>query len=190
MPDQHSQSGERLEREQALAALMRAANEGDKNAYRLFLEKVMPFVRGLTRRHRAASGSSDGEDIVQEVLLALHLKRHTWQPDQAISPWIAAITRHKIIDEFRKTKRRMELPFDENFDAPNPEPEQDMLSNREMERLMSQVSDSQRAVVTSITMEGRSITQTASHFGMSEGAVRVALHRGLKALAAAYRSFE
>jgi RNA polymerase sigma-70 factor, ECF subfamily len=142
MPDQHSQSGERLEREQALAALMRAANEGDKNAYRLFLEKVMPFVRGLTRRHRAASGSSDGEDIVQEVLLALHLKRHTWQPDQAISPWIAAITRHKIIDEFRKTKRRMELPFDENFDAPNPEPEQDMLSNREMERLMSQVSDS------------------------------------------------
>jgi DNA-directed RNA polymerase specialized sigma24 family protein len=42
-------------------------------------------------------------------------------------------------------------------------------------------------VVSSISLDGNSIKDTAAKLGMSEGAVRVAFHRGLKKLAELYR---
>lgn len=46
----------------------------------------------------------------------------------------------------------------------------------------------QRDVVQSSTVESNSIKKTAAKLAMSEGAVRVALHRGLAKLAAKLRN--
>ena len=130
------------------------------------------------------------EDAVQETLLAVHLKRHTWDETQPIGPWIGAITRYKLIDLARKCGRRKEIKLDETFELAAPELEESSLSDHEVTRLLDTVSETQREIVRSISIKGVSIREVATTMNMTEGAVRVTLHRGLKALAEAYRRLE
>ena len=167
--------------EAELARLMRAALAGDDKAYAGFLHAVAGLVRAFARR-RTGQGAIDPEDIVQETLLAVHVKRHTWKADAAVTPWLYAIARYKLIDAYRRRGRRIEVEIDEiadTFAAPEP----DRVSEREIGKALDMLAPGQRSVVAAISVEGRSIGETAAHLGMSETAVRVALHRGLTAIA-------
>jgi len=87
-----------------LSTLMRAARRGDDEAYRRLLTEVATWLRGIARRGLATAGrgSDDSEDIVQETLLAMHLKRDTWDETQPIEPWLRAIAHHKLVDHLRR----------------------------------------------------------------------------------------
>ena len=98
--------------EAELARLMRAATAGDEKAYAEFLRGTAAIVRGFARR-KIVQGGVDPEDVVQETLLAIHLKRHTWRQDAPILPWIYAIARFKLIDAFRRRGRRIEVSVDD-----------------------------------------------------------------------------
>lgn len=168
-------------REEAeLARLLKAALQADEKAYAEFLRRAALLVRGFARR-RITHGGIDAEDVVQEALLAIHLKRHTWREDAPVGPWLFAIARYKLVDAFRKVGRRLEVELDDEFDAPLPEAEEHA-SEREIKRVLDTLAPGQRAVVSAISVEGRSIGETASSLGMTEVAVRVALHRGLAAI--------
>jgi RNA polymerase sigma-70 factor (ECF subfamily) len=166
--------------EAELANLFRAALAGDEKAYAVFLSRVASLVRGFARR-RIEHGV-DPEDVVQECLLAIHTKRHTWRDDAPVRPWIFAIARYKIIDAFRRRGRRIEVDI-ADFAETLAEPERESASQREVERALERLPPGQRQVVASISVDGRSITETAQALGMNETAVRVALHRGLAAIA-------
>src|SRR6516225_5526263 len=73
------------DRDRIWARWMRAANVGDDIAYRRLLEALAPLLRQVVRRsfERVGFGNSDVEDVVQETLLAIHLKRQTWDEDEA-----------------------------------------------------------------------------------------------------------
>ena len=165
---------------------MRAARDGDAAAYRRLLDALTPVLRAGAARglSRAGAGTADVEDVVQETLLALHLKRHTWEPSQPLMPWVVTIARHKLVDGLRRRGRRAEVPvadFEEILAAPA---ERDPTEARDVDRVLDRLAPRQRDIVRSITIEDRSIAATADRLGMTEGAVRVALHRGLRALAA------
>lgn len=173
------------------ASWMKAAHAGDAAAYRRLLEALTPFLRAVVRRRGAGPGldAADVEDVVQETLLAIHLKRGTWDPRQPVGPWVAAIARNKLIDAMRRRGRRIDVPIDDFLETlPAPEPDGE-LSSREAERLLEVLKGRQHQVVKAITVDGEDIRGAAERLHMSEGAVRVALHRGLAALSAAYRSF-
>jgi RNA polymerase sigma-70 factor (ECF subfamily) len=164
-----------------LAGLMRAALAGDERAYAEFLRRAACLVRGFART-RIVRGGIDPEDIVQETLLAIHMKRHTWRDDGSVLPWLYAIARYKLVDAFRRSGRRMEVEIDEVAET-LAAPETETVSGREIDRALSILAPGQRSVVAAITVDGRSIGETARNLGMSETAVRVALHRGLTAIA-------
>jgi RNA polymerase sigma-70 factor, ECF subfamily len=167
--------------EAELARLMRAAIAGDERAYRDFLQRAACLVRGVVRR-KISQGEIDPEDIVQETLLAIHMKRHTWRDDAPVTPWLYAIARYKLIDAFRRRGRRVEVDIDEiaeSFAVPEPE----TVSDREIGRALEGLAPRQRSVVAAVSVYGRSISETAETLGISETAVRVALHRGLAAIA-------
>jgi RNA polymerase sigma-70 factor (ECF subfamily) len=167
--------------ENELARLMRAAIAGDEKAYGDFLRRAACLVRGFTRR-KVVPGGIDPEDIVQETLLAIHVKRHTWRDDAPVMPWLYAIARHKLIDAFRRRGRRVEIEIGEIAETfAQPEPE--TISDREIGRALETLTPRQRSVVAAVSVDGRSISETAKSLGMSETAVRVALHRGLTAIA-------
>ena len=132
----------------------------------------------------------DVEDMVQDVLLAVHLKRHTWDARQPLGPWLRAIVRHKVIDGIRRRGRRDEVDIDDVIDT-LPAPQDDPPPSRgDLDKYTEALAGKQREVVRAIGMNGASIAQAAQTLGMSEGAVRVALHRGLAALAKIHRTMD
>ena len=176
--------------EEEWAMWMRAAISGDAGAYRRFLVSVTPNLRSMARRRYRAVGASDGdaEDLVQEVLLTIHLKRGTWDQSRPIGPWIAAIVRNKLIDTLRRRGRRNVVPIDEVMDTLGTEDQSESLSQRDVDKLLGRLKTQHRDIVKSISISGNSVRETADRLHMTEGAVRVALHRALRALAALYRS--
>ena len=124
--------------------------------------------------------------MVQEILLAVHLKRHTWEPSAPIVPWIQAIARHKLVDALRRGGRRSYVPIEEVAEsllAVEPAP---AVPTIKLEQGIQNLPDRQREVVRAVAVQGASIRETAQRCHMSEGAVRVALHRGLASLAACF----
>src|SRR5271157_6104261 len=95
--------------------MMKAAIAGDEGAYGRLLEEIGRSVRAMARAAfaRARVGDADIEDAVQETLLAIHLKRHTWDAGQPLAPWAYAIARHKIIDALRRRGRRRVEPLED-----------------------------------------------------------------------------
>lgn len=178
-----------IDRDQALADLLRRANSGDASAYRQFLDGLVPLIRAAARRalSRIGTPSADLEDVVQEALLAVHLKRQTWNSDLPIAPWLHAIVRYKLIDFARRHGRRKEIDLDQDMDFAAPAHDEHDLSDRDLSRLMQNLSDTQRQIVTSISVNGISIREVAKAMNMTEVNVRVTLHRSLKSLADAYR---
>ncbi len=168
--------------------MMRAAMSGDASAYRTFLEAVSPVLRASARRNLMRIGRpiSDVEDIVQETLLAIHLKRHTWESDRPIRPWIAAIARNKLVDLLRRRGHHVEIPIEYIDDSPSDEGS-DPLGRHELDRMLETLNERQRDIVRSLSLNGATVRETANRLSMSEGAVRVSLHRALGALAALYR---
>jgi RNA polymerase sigma-70 factor (ECF subfamily) len=131
---------------------------------------------------------SEAEDVVQEVLLTIHLKRGTWDQSRPIGPWVAAIIRNKLIDVLRRRGRRVSVPIEEVMDSLQAEDQTPELSAHEIDTLLGHLKVQQREIVKSISLNGNSIRETADRLQMTEGAIRVALHRALKSLGALYRS--
>jgi len=178
------------ERDADWAEKMRAGLAGDAAAYRAVLASLTPFLRAEVRRGfaRYGNGGADVEDVVQETLLAIHLKRETWRTSEPLIPWVRAIARNKLIDSLRRQGKRINVPIEDYEDIiPAPEPAQH-LTERDATDVLAKLGGRQREIVEQISIQGASIRETAQKFDISEGAVRVALHRGLATLAKAFRT--
>ena len=165
--------------------LLRAANRGDARAYAGFLRAVAPIVRGIARaRGGRTSGPTECEDIVQETLLAIHQKRHTWREDLPVRPWLYAIVRYKVVDAFRARGRRVQLPvedFAEVLAAPEAARPDRAQRRRAGDRPPRPAVGADRAGDRPRRRQHRRDRRRRSH--MTETAVRVALHRAMRKLA-------
>jgi RNA polymerase sigma-70 factor (ECF subfamily) len=170
---------------------MQDALAGHETAYRLLLQDVSRALRGVVRNAlaRAGRGNADAEDVLQEILLAIHTKRDTWDRNQPLRPWINAITRYKLIDCLRRQGVRAGVPIDDVSETLACPPE-DNTDTRDVRKLLDLLPERDRVIVQGISLDGRSIAETALSVDMQEGAVRVALHRALKKLGGLYRQRE
>ena len=168
---------------------MRLARQGDDEAYRRLLGLVARWLRAVVRRGLTAAGrgTADSEDVVQEALLAMHLKRDTWDEAQPLEPWVRAIARYKLTDHLRRRGFHDHVDIDDYAGSLAATDEVDAAATVDSRRLLAGLPERQRRIVEEISLEGRRAAEVAARLGMSEGAVRVALHRALKSLAAAYR---
>jgi RNA polymerase sigma-70 factor (ECF subfamily) len=177
------------EREDIWAGAMRAARRGDTSAYESLLEDIGQALRVIIRGKlsRFGMGIDQTEDIIQEVLLGLHLMRDRWDEDRPFLPWLHAIVRYKVGDAVRKRSRearhRCDITIDDLAEI-IAAPDQGDRHMPDMERALERLSAGQRDVVSSLAIEGQSIRQMAERLKTSEGAVRVTLHRALQRLAA------
>lgn len=175
-------------REMHLQALFLAGQAGDERAYRTFLNDLSSHLRGFLRA-RLQRQPGDIEDLLQEVLLAIHNGRHTYRSDQPLTAWVFAIARYKVSDFFRARSRGD--AFNDSLDdsaellaEPELEPAQ---ASRDLGKLLDELPDRQRLPILHVKLEGLSVTETAKVTGLSESAVKIGVHRGLKALAARIR---
>jgi RNA polymerase sigma-70 factor, ECF subfamily len=169
--------------------LMRSAISGDDAAYHRLLKSITSVLRAAARCGLARAGQplDQSEDIVQDILLAVHLKRHTWHADAPFAPWLFAIARNKLISALRKRGRRVFVNIDDFAEMLADAPAAETASSGEVAAQLNSLPARQREVLQSIAVENASIRETAAKFSMSEGAVRVSLHRGLASLTAKLR---
>lgn len=173
-----------MQRELDFAELMRAANRADAGAYRQLLTLLAPYLRGIARRGllRAGRADADCEDIVQETMLAVHLKRETWDEALPFLPWLHAIAHYKLVDILRRQGFREYVPLDICDELPAPDGDAEIENATDAGELLSRLKGRQREIVVGMAIEGRSAREVGEKLGMADGAVRVALHRALKTL--------
>ena len=174
-----------LDVELELRDLFLQALAGDDAAYRVFLQRLAGHLRSFLGR-RLFGWPDDVEDLVQECLLAIHNKRHTYEAAQPLSAWVHAIARHKLIDLLRARSVREALhdPLDDVADDLFAASDLDAHeARRDVMGLLEHLPDKQRLPILHVKLEGLSVAETARRTGLSESAVKVGIHRGLKALA-------
>ena len=169
--------------------LMGAACDGDKNAYRLLLTDVAKSLRRsaalILAKH--GQGNADVEDIVQETLLAIHLKRSTWDRNQPLNHWLNAILRYKAIDAMRRRGRHPQVQIEDvSGDLLEKNKSHDDHA-MDTDRLMRRLDSRAHQIVQMVSMEGRSAQDVAKVLEMKDGAVRVAHHRALKQMSLWFR---
>lgn len=167
--------------ETRLKALMLRGLDGDTAAYRECLAVLGDRLRAYFMR-RMAGAPGDVEDLVQETLLAVHLKRSTWDSAQSFTAWAHAVARYKLIDHWRRRKIRQTLPIEDHVEflaADEPDPGVGL----ELDRALATLPERQRMLVSDVKLTGLSLAEAGARMGISEGAAKVALHRALKALA-------
>ena len=175
--------------EERLRALFLSALAGDAAAYQQFLAALSGHLRAYLRR-RLAAWPQDVEDLVQESLLAIHHGRHTYRPEQPLTAWVHTIARYKLVDHLRARSRHEALnePLDEEmelFARCDTEPAE---ARRDLEHMLGALPERQRRALVLVKLAGASVAEAARETGMSEASVKVSVHRGLKALAARFRS--
>jgi len=174
-------------REDELRSLLVRGLAGDGASYHAFLKDLSGFLRAYLRG-RLARIPDEVEDLVQETLLAVHNQRHTYDPGQPLTAWVHAIARYKMIDLLRRRAGREALhePLDDDalFAASD---EGAREARRDLAVLLGQLPDRHRLPILHVKIEGMSVAEAARVTGMSESAVKVGIHRGLKALAALIR---
>jgi RNA polymerase sigma-70 factor (ECF subfamily) len=121
---------------------------------------------------------------VQETLLAIHQKRQTWREDAQVRPWLYAIVRYKVVDAFRARGRRVHVAIDDFADVLPAEAGPDPTERSDAERVIARLDPRSARIVRAIGFEGASVAELSANLEMTETAVRVALHRGLRKLAA------
>ena len=170
-------------KEDQFAQLMRKAQQGDKLAYNQLLLAILPLVRGFINR-RIRDGR-DNEDIVQEILLAVHRAAHTYNTDRPFKSWLFAIASHKLNDYLRKQYRRQNIaPLDYGLD------ENILLSDvtnqptaaEQLKEILVILPDKQQKIISMMKIEGYSAKETALALNKSESAVKVSAHRAYKIL--------
>jgi len=167
------------------SALMARAQDGDGAAYRRLLEEITPYLRSLAVKHRALSGET--EDAVQDILLTLHTVRHTYDRSRPFGPWLLAIARRRIVDRLRHRGRIAMAetalgPEHETIIATRPNLYALLSGRRGLRHAIERLPPAQRQAVLLLKLRGLSLKEAASESGMSVAALKVASHRGLRAL--------
>lgn len=171
--------------------LMAEAQAGDRASYERVLRECVPLIRRIVARHHRRADRI--EDVVQDVLLTVHRVRHTYDPRRPFDHWLATIARRRSIDALR---RRMKAEDHEISDDRAYETFADPAANKETEtadraadlgNAVATLPARQREAVELLKLRGMSLAEASRASGMSIGALKVNVHRAIKALKAQLR---
>jgi RNA polymerase sigma-70 factor (ECF subfamily) len=169
-----------------LKALMLASLDGNAASYRTLLDRLSGRLRAYYKGKlaRVGHGATEAEDLLQEVLLAIHLKRHTYDTGELFTPWVYTIARYKLIDYLRRTRTAASLPLDEGTEVMAQDDNADAESSYDVRKLLGRLPEKVRCSIECVKLEGRSVAEAAERCGISESGVKINIHRGLRTLAA------
>jgi len=160
---------------------------GDSAAYRMLLSGLTRHLRSYYARRLDPAAA---EDAVQETLIAIHTRRASYDPALPFTAWVYGIARYKLIDEYRRHKRRATVPLDEAGELFGHDEAEEAIARRDVAKLLDRLPAAKRRLVKDIKLDGVSVAEAAKRTGMSESAVKVTVHRALKSLGEELRDQE
>ncbi|HWF01232.1 MAG TPA: sigma-70 family RNA polymerase sigma factor [Caulobacteraceae bacterium] len=169
-----------------LTELMSSALDGDAAAYRRLLVALQPRLTRFFGR-RLGEARAEAEDLVQDTLMAVHAKRATFDRSQPVTAWVYAIARYKLIDHYRRSGRRRFTDIDDEPGLFADDQSAPAEARIDVARGLAQLPGRTADLVASVKLNEEPIADVARRTGMSEGAVKVAVHRGFQRLASRLR---
>jgi RNA polymerase sigma-70 factor (ECF subfamily) len=168
--------------------LMARAQDGDRQAYRLLLDDMAPYLRSLAVR--CFKEPSDIEDAVQDILLTVHLVRRTYDPARPFGPWLVAIANRRIVDRLRRETRARfrEIALTAEHETYSPAPASlrpdfdDPARAAELQAAIENLPPDQRQAIRLLKLNEMSLKEAASATGRSVAALKVATHRAIRSL--------
>jgi RNA polymerase sigma-70 factor (ECF subfamily) len=158
------------------------AAAGGGTAMGLLLAELVPLLRRYCASQLARYGRGDwAEDMVQEIMLTVHLKLHTYDDAMPFLAWLYAVAKHKMIDALRR-ERIHHVPLEEAADVVDGGGEAP-LAQRDLTQLLAQLKPPAGAIIQALKVEGASVKALAAQYGMSESNIKIVVHRGLRRLA-------
>jgi len=157
---------------------------GDGAAYAALFRRLNGYLRAYYLRRLGSGRSADAEDLLQETLIAMHARKSTYDPARPFTAWVHAIARYKLIDHYRRTKRRAEDPLDDPESLFSSEDSNAAEAQIDVDQLLRRLPEKTRRLIRDVKIEGLSTAEAAERHKMSESAVKVGVHRGLKSLGA------
>jgi RNA polymerase sigma-70 factor, ECF subfamily len=164
---------------------MLAGLDGDAAAHKALLTRLSAHLRAYFKARLARIGmvAADAEDLVQETLIALHTHRHTYDRSQPLTPWVYAIARYRLVDYLRRSKgSAMDVPIEEAEEVLANDDPSSVESGLDLAQLMARLSPKARQAIQFVKLDGLSVSEAAARSGLSQSAVKVSVHRGLRAL--------
>jgi len=174
--------------EARLASLMRLAQAGDADAYTALMQELALRLRWIVRSRRAFLAEADVEDLVQDVLLSVHVVRATYDPSRPFLPWLLAITRNRLADAARRYARQgaHEVVVDDldvTFVGAETNSIKAAFGDPEvLKTAIAGLPAGQRNAIELLKLREMSLKQAAAASGTTVGALKVATHRAMDAL--------
>jgi RNA polymerase sigma-70 factor (ECF subfamily) len=177
-------------RDRELSALMRSAQDGDRAAYELLLREILPLLKRVVQGRLGFLPAADRDDLVQDILLSLHAARATYDPARPFLPWLMAIAHNRTVDQVRRNSRRHanELSVDE-YPANIADDDAGRFADgfgdpQELRRAIKDLPKGQRSAIELLKLRELSLKEASRETGLSETALKVSVHRAIKALRA------
>ncbi len=175
--------------EPQLRAWMMAGLAGDAAAYRALLAdlraRLLPFFI-----RRPGDHAAEADDLVQDALIAIHTRRDTYDAAQPFTAWAYAIARYKLVDHYRRARRRATLPLEHADALFGPDESAAADARRDVSTALAGLPPRTQALIRDTKLDGLSTADAAARAGMSETAAKVAVHRGLRKLTARFAPSE
>lgn len=173
--------------ERELAQLMRHSQAGDVDSYRRLLMRIRTLLQKYVENSFARFGLGSGggqEDVLQDILLAIHSKRHTYDPAQFFLPWLYAVARYKLIDHLRKNKvsLRSTVSLDDELENLETLMPLEVGVDLDIETLFESLPEKQKVVLKLVKIEGLSVDEASKRTGFSQSDIKVTVHRAIKSL--------
>ena len=161
------------------------AQQGNTQDYRRAFDLMVPPVRRYVYRSLAKFSQTHlTEDVVQETMIAIHLKLHTYDPAQPAMPWVYTIARYKTIDMLRRLKMKnisLDEPVYQETIGGGDEAQATEIRT-DLNKLLSTLQPPQGDIIRALKVEGASVAELAKKYGFTESKVKVMVHRGLQKL--------
>jgi RNA polymerase sigma factor (sigma-70 family) len=177
------------DQETRLAELMTATQAGDAGAYKALLRGCVPVISVAARQQGVSPDRVD--DVVQDVLLALHRARATYDPKRPFLPWLRAIARRRAVDVLRQRGRQARreihdpIAYETSADPGTHEAGEALEQSRRARRLADVIAtlpEGQRQAVERLALREQTLAEASAETGRSKIALKVNLHRALKTL--------
>lgn len=167
--------------------LMLAYGAGDREAFEELFERYRDRIYRYLLRHHG--DWTVAEDLFQRTFLKMHEARRRYRPTSSFASWIYTIATNLLRDEARSRGASTiepagERPIPERADETSA-PDGPALGRELAERIATavrQLPPDQREAFVLGKYEGLGYREVAQILGCSEGAVKVRIHRALKAL--------
>jgi len=162
--------------ESLLAAIARGDLEAFHQLYLRYAGRVLACARHLCRDAALA------EDITQEVFTTVWTRAGTFRPDRGSAPaWLFTLTRHKLVDHWRRTGRGAETEALDDLRSPAQAPEDGAL-RLSLRQALAQASPEQREAIRMAFFHGFTYEETAARLALPLGTLKSRIRLGLRAM--------